>query len=288
MRLLVIGASGMIGSAVFRVLSERKEYETFGTIRDSKVKQFFSAASRDSLIDRINLNDDDKLVQLLGEIKPDVIINCAGITKHMPESDKPLLTLSLNTLLPHRLAELCKIIDARLIHVSTDCVFSGKKGSYIESDDTDARDLYGKSKALGEVHEAHTITLRTSTIGHELQSQYGLLNWFLSQEVSCKGYTHAIFSGLPTMTFAQIIADVIIYNKELSGLYHIAAEPIAKFDLLKLIADIYSKKIEIIPDDSLVIDRSLDSTRFRQETGYIAPEWNELIETMYINFKGIY
>lgn len=281
MRILVIGASGMIGSTVFRVLSEKKEYETFGTIRNSNIKQFFSALDNESLIEGVNLEHDEKLVQVMEKIKPDVVINCAGITKHMPDSDKPLLALPLNTLLPHRLAELCKIVEARLIHVSTDCVFSGKKGAYIESDYTDASDFYGKSKALGEVHEGHAITLRTSTIGHELQSQYGLLDWFLSQEILCNGYTRAIFSGLPTVIFSQIIRDVIIPHKELSGLYHVAAKPIAKFELLKLIANIYGKTIDVVEDETLVIDRSLDASRFKLATGYVAPDWSDMIEQMY-------
>ena len=160
-------------------------------------------------------------------------------------------------------------------------MFSGAKGSYVEDDFADARDVYGKSKALGELHYPHTVTLRTSTIGHELQSQYGLLDWFLAQEGRCKGYSRAIFSGLPTVVFAQIIRDLVIPNLALSGLYHIAAKPINKLELLGLIADVYGKQIDIIPDDNLILDRSLDAQRFQLATGYIAPEWPELINTMH-------
>jgi dTDP-4-dehydrorhamnose reductase len=282
MKILVIGASGMIGSTIFRVLSESQEHETFGTIRDNSIRQLFSLPGNKNLIDGIELKDDKKLDQVIKTNKPDIVINCAGITKHKPESEKPLFAIPINSLLPHRMAELCQENGARLIHISTDCVFSGKKGGYVENDNPDAEDLYGKSKALGEVNEAHTITLRTSTIGHELQSQHGLLNWFLSQEVSCKGYTRAIFSGLPTVVFARIIRDIVINHEELSGLYHIAAKPIAKFDLLKLIANIYGKSIEIIADDNLVIDRSLYASKFKSATGYIAPEWSDMIEEMYL------
>jgi dTDP-4-dehydrorhamnose reductase len=123
--------------------------------------------------------------------------------------------------------------------------------------------------------------LRTSTIGHELQSQYGLLDWFLSQNGRCKGYTRAVFSGLPTVVFAQVIRDVVIPHSDLSGIYHVAAKPIAKFDLLKLIADVYGKTMDIARDDSLVIDRSLDARRFQLATGYVAPEWPELIKLMH-------
>jgi len=183
--------------------------------------------------------------------------------------------------MPHRLAKLCTLIGARLVHISTDCVFSGEKGGYVESDFTDARDVYGKSKALGEVDYPHTITLRTSTIGHELNSAYGLLDWFLSQNKSCKGYNRAIFSGVPTVILAQIIRDVVIPHKELSGIHHIAAKSINKYELLKLIAEVYGKSTQIIYDDSIVIDRSLNADKFRAATGYVAPEWLELIRAMH-------
>jgi dTDP-4-dehydrorhamnose reductase len=183
--------------------------------------------------------------------------------------------------MPHRLAGLCKLAGARLIHVSTDCVFSGEKGKYVENDFADARDVYGKSKALGEVDYPHAITLRTSTIGHELQSEYGLLNWFLSQKGACRGYTRAVFSGLPTVVFAQVVRDIVIPNVNMSGLYHVAAKSISKYDLLKLIAGVYGKTIEIVSDDKLVIDRSLNAERFQLATGYIAPEWPELVKLMH-------
>ncbi len=281
MKILVIGASGMIGSTVLRVLSEKRDWEVFGTIRNGDVIRFFTAQIAKRLLVGVDVQHSDVLLKLLDDIRPDVVINCAGLTKHKPEADDPLVSIPINTLMPHRLAELCKLVGARLIHVSTDCVFSGEKGGYTEEDFADARDVYGKSKALGEVTYPHTVTLRTSTIGHELQSKYGLLDWFLSQEWSCKGYDRAIFSGLPTVIFAQIVRDVVIPHNELSGLYHVAAKPINKFYLLKLIANVYGKKIEIIPDDKLVIDRSLDAARFREATGYVAPKWEEMIKLMH-------
>lgn len=271
----------MIGSAVFRVLSENKHWQVFGSVRDVGVKRFFSSEINNRLVAGIDVEHPDALITILNQIRPNVVVNCAGLTKHKPEADSPLVSIPINTLMPHRLAGLCKLVGARLIHVSTDCVFSGENGGYSENDFADARDVYGKSKLLGEVDYPHVITLRTSTIGHELQSTYGLLDWFLSQEGCCKGYTRAIFSGLPTVVFAQVIRDVVIPNAELSGLYHVAAKPINKFDLLKLIAKVYEKSIDIIPDDQLVIDRSLDAKRFQLATGYIAPEWPELIKQMY-------
>lgn len=281
MKVLVLGASGMIGSTVLRVLSEKSELEVFGSIRDSAVKRFFNPAVSERLIVAGDAENQDDLVDLLGQIRPDVVINCIGITKHKPASEDALKSIPINALLPHRLAALCKMLSARLIHVSSDCVFSGDKGDYVEDDFADARDLYGQSKAMGEVRYANSITLRTSTIGHELDSQYGLLDWFLAQEGRCNGYTRAIFSGLPTVVFAQIIRDVVIPRRDLSGLYHVAAKPIAKSDLLKLIAEVYQKQIEIVADDKLAIDRSLNPSRFNRATGYSAPDWPQLIELMH-------
>jgi dTDP-4-dehydrorhamnose reductase len=280
-KVLVIGASGMIGSTVLRILSEKKDWQVYGSVRDASIKRFFHVPIGERLIAGVDVEHPDSLAKVLNQIRPDVVVNCAGLTKHKPEAEDPLISIPINTLMPHRLAGLCKLVGARLIHVSTDCVFSGEKGNYSESDFADARDVYGKSKALGEVEYPHAVTLRTSTIGHELQSTYGLLDWFLSQEGRCKGYTRAVFSGLPTVVFAQVVRDVVIPFKGLSGLYHVAAKPINKFDLLKLIADVYGKAIDIVLDDKLVIDRSLDASRFQSATGYIAPEWPELIKLMH-------
>lgn len=281
MKVLVVGASGMIGSTVLRVLSEKQDWHVYGSLRNGSARQFFPATIGEHLVDGVDVKYPDALMGMMSSILPDVVINCAGLTKHKPEAEDPLVSIPINTLMPHRLAGLCKLTGARLIHVSTDCVFSGEKGSYLETDFADARDVYGKSKALGEVDYPHAVTLRTSTIGHEFQTRYGLLEWFLSQEGRCKGYNRAVFSGLPTVVFAQVIRDVVIPRPELSGLYHVAAKPINKYDLLKLIAKVYGKQIEIQPDSKLLIDRSLNAERFRKATGYIAPEWEELIEIMH-------
>ena len=281
MRVLITGASGMIGSTMLRVLSERSDWEVFGTLRAGDAKRFFCAAIRERLLTGIDLEQHDSLVSVLGQIRPDVVVNCAGLTKHKSEAEDPLLAVPINTLMPHRLAALCALLGARLIHVSTDCIFSGAKGGYVETDIADAHDVYGRSKVLGEVHRAPAITLRTSTIGHELESRFGLLDWFLSQEGRCKGYTRAIFSGLPTVVFARVVRDVVIPQDGLSGVYHVAARPIAKFDLLKMIAKEYGKAIDIASDADVVIDRSLDAGRFHLATGYVAPEWPELIALMH-------
>ncbi len=281
MRILVFGVSGMLGNAMFRVLSENAEIEVFGTARSSTVQRYFAPEMSNKIIAGVDVENQDALTHVFAKVKPQMAINCIGLIKQLAVADDPLQALPINAMLPHRLARLCELGSARLVHVSTDCVFSGTKGNYRESDSADATDLYGRSKHLGEVTYPHTITLRTSIIGHELSSSHALLGWFLAQEGQVKGYTKAIFSGLPTVELARVVRDVVLPRPELSGLYHVASAPIAKYDLLKLIADVYGKNIEIIPDDALATDRSLNAERFRDATGYVAPPWPELVKRMF-------
>ena len=186
----------------------------------------------------------------------------------------------INTLLPHRVQRLAEIAGARLVHISTDCVFSGAKGNYLETDKADAADVYGLSKYLGEVAAPNAVTLRTSIIGHELASANGLVEWFLAQEQGIKGFTKAIFSGLPTVELARVVRDFVLPRPEITGLYHVSADRIAKYDLLRLVGHVYGHDIPIEPDASLIIDRSLNSDRFRSATGYAPPSWPDLIEAM--------
>lgn len=280
MKILVFGGAGMIGSAMFRVLGEKKEFQVWGTLRSPETMKFFSAEQQDRLVAGFDVEKNDALTRMFARIKPDVVINCIGLTKHHKEAEDVQLALPVNSLLPHRMADLCALSGARLVHVSTDCVFAGSKGNYTEADSPDAGDVYGMSKHLGEVDYPHAITLRTSTIGHELQSGYGLLEWFLAQQGSCKGFNRAVFSGLPNTEFARIVRDVVIPRTELHGLYHVGAAPIGKFELLQLIAKTYDKHIDIVRDDEFVIDRSLNSDRFNDATGYKAAAWPELVKTM--------
>ena len=281
MKILVLGASGMLGNAMIRVLSEKADWQVHGTVRSESSKRYFRPDIAGRLLSGVDVEQNDSLTQAFIRIRPDAVINCVGLVKQLADADDPLQAIPINSLLPHRLAKLCELSGARLVHMSTDCVFAGGKGGYRESDAADARDLYGRSKFLGETAYPHTVTLRTSIIGHELQSAHGLVGWFLSQQGRCNGYTKAIFSGLPTVALAQVVRDIVIPRTGLSGVYHVAAQPISKYDLLKLIAKVYGKTIEITPSDQLVIDRSLNADRFRDATGYVAPSWPELIELMH-------
>ena len=281
MRILVLGASGMLGNAMMRVLGKAESWEVFGTVRSAGVKRFFAENIAARLITGCDVENQDSLVSVFAQVKPDVVINCVGLIKQLADAEDPLVAIPINSLLPHRLAKLCELSGARFVHISTDCVFDGAKGGYHEDDPSNATDLYGRSKFLGEVDYPHAITLRTSIIGHELDSEHGLIGWFLSQERQCRGFTRAIFSGFPTAVLAAIIRDRVIPNTELRGLYHVAAQPISKYDLLRTVADVYGKSIDIIADDSLVIDRSLNADRFTDATGYRAPPWQILIQTMH-------
>ena len=280
-KILVLGASGMLGNAVFRVLAGSPQSDVVGTVRSSRSVGLLPNILRERLISGVDVENSDTLVFLFSKIRPTVVVNCIGLVKQLAESDDPLQAIPVNSILPHRLARLCDAVGARLVHMSTDCVFSGKEGMYTEVDFADADDLYGRSKFLGEVDYPNAITLRTSIIGHERDGARSLINWFLSQEGQVKGYARAVFSGFPTVEIARIIRDYVIPNPELHGIFHLSAEPINKFDLLTLVAEVYGKSIEIVSDDKLVIDRSLDSTRFRQATGFSPEQWPQLIRRMH-------
>ena len=281
MTVLVLGATGMLGNAVFRYFATRDHHSVVGTARSKASAELLPASLRKHALTDVDVDSQDNLTRLFAQVRPSVVINCIGLVKQLAEAGEPLFAIPTNSLLPHRLARLCELAGARLVHISTDCVFSGRKGSYREEDAADAEDLYGRSKLLGEVDYPHAVTLRTSIIGHELRGAHGLIGWFLSQEGSARGYRKAIFSGLPTIELARVIHDFVLPARDLRGLYHVSADPIDKDTLLRLVAQVYSKSIEIAPDEKVVIDRSLDSSRFRAATGYVAPAWPALISQMH-------
>ncbi len=281
MKILVLGVTGMMGNALFRFLTLNPDLDVYGTARAEGARRYFSNELLEKLVTDVSIDSMDCLMQWLAEERPKVVINCIGVIKQRKKAKNPLNVLRINTLLPHSLAILCQAVGARLIHISTDCVFSGRKGHYLETDIPDAEDLYGRSKLLGEVDYPHAITLRTSIIGHELVGKNSLIGWFLAQEGPVNGFTRAFFSGLPTVELARVIQDVVLPRPDMCGLYHVAAESINKYDLLKMVAKVYGKNIEIMPDDSFVIDRSLNMDHFKGETGYVAPVWPELIRKMH-------
>jgi dTDP-4-dehydrorhamnose reductase len=280
-RLLVLGAGGMLGHAVLRWFASDPAYEVFGTLRgEVAAAKLRSVAPRAQIIGGFAAERADDLARMFDIARPEVVINCVGVVKQLAGAGDPAIAIPINALLPHRLARLCGRSGARLIHVGTDCVFSGAQGGYSESDVPDARDLYGRSKLMGEVDYPHAITLRTSIIGHELGSGHGLVGWFLTHQEPVRGFARAVFSALPTYELARVIQQYVMPNAALRGIYHVGGDTINKYELLKLVAEVYGRAGVIARDDELVIDRSLDSSRFRAATGYRAPAWPELVQRM--------
>ena len=266
-RVLVFGADGILGHRLVAGLSAK--HEVIPSVRAD-----------------VDVRDADALSHAIRHAKPDVVVNAAGVVKQLMDDESTAEAIEVNSVFPHRLARFCREGGARLVHFSTDCVFSGLGGGYRESDAPDGRDVYGLSKLLGEPAYPGCLTLRTSMIGRELRRKTGLLEWFLAQAGPVRGYRRAIFSGLSTQELTRIVAALIVAGKPESGLYHVSAEPISKFELLSLVKEVFGLRIELLPDDDVRIDRSLDSSRFRQETGYHPPGWPAMVKELAAERQG--
>lgn len=280
MRLLIFGAGGMLGHKLCQTLKIR--HDVSATVRSAS-GEYKSCGIYDgvSFVENIDVTNAASVEQAIDLVRPDVVINAAGVIKQLPSASDVINTLSVNSIFPNRLAELAAKNNFRLICISTDCVFNGEKGNYTENDRPDAYDLYGQSKRFGEVTGANCLTIRTSIIGRELRTSHSLVDWFLSNRGgSVKGFTKAIYSGFPTVVFADIIEHLITEWPELSGLFHVSSEPIDKYSLLRLINDAFHADITIEPSDDLVIDRSLSSKKFKDLTGFIPKPWPEMIAEM--------
>ena len=284
-KVLVLGSTGLLGSNLLKYFSIKSNFECFGIIRKNSDKKKLKYIKNIKLY-KIDFDKPSNFRKVFNKIKPNTIINCIGVVKQVFNNNKKSEIIRVNSYLPHFLSELVsKNNKIRLIHFSTDCVFSGLKGNYSENDIVDANDIYAVSKILGEVNYPNTLTLRTSIIGHELKTKHSLLNWFLSQKKSIKGYRNAICSGLTTPEIARVLAKYVIPNKKLKGIYHLSGKPISKYDLLYIIKKVYKKEIKILPDLKIKINRSLNSKLFKKVTGYKPPTWNKLIQEMYDFYK---
>ena len=260
----------------------QKFFDVYTTIRtEFKNVEKLLIFNRLKTFERIEINEINKVAEVVQIVQPNVIINAVGIIKQVPSSKDTIKTLMTNSIFPHQLAQIAAAANARLITISTDCVFRGDKGNYNENDIPDADDLYGKSKNLGEVTGENALTVRSSIIGREINSAHSLVEWFLSNRGGkVKGFEQAIYSGFPTKIFARILAEIIVDHPRLNGLYHVSSDPINKYDLLNLINDRYQARVDIERSDELRIDRSLDSSKFRKETGFQPASWEEMIEEM--------
>lgn len=277
----------MLGHVLFGELTKREELDVWGTVRDGgRASEFFPEETRERLVSGVFAEDLDSVRSAISQVEPDVIVIAVGLIRQRPEAQDAKLLHALNVEFPRRLAEIVRGTSIRLVQISTDCVFDGKEGNYTETSIPSPTDDYGTTKLEGELIEDGNLTLRTSFIGHELGTRYGLVEWFLSQHQAIDGYTHAIYSGLPTVEFANILANHVLPDTTLRGLYHVSSDPIPKYDLLNLVAEVYGKDIEIRERDDVRIDRSLDSSAFRDATGYHPPGWKALVRRMHAHYAN--
>lgn len=270
----------MLGHKLVQVLRESADvwHTLRGNFADVEGLDIFD---NQRCIEYVDVENVDSIRKAINESRPDVVINAVGIVKQVPSSKDTIRTLTINSIFPHRLNELAAEFGFRLFCISTDCVFDGRRGDYSETDVPNATDLYGKSKNLGEVISDNSLTLRTSIIGRELQTSHSLVEWFLSNKGnSVKGFANAIYSGFPTVVLADIIRSLIFEHPELSGLFHVSSDPINKYDLLRLLNKAYGSNIEIERDEDFRINRSLDSTKFRNATGFVPASWEVMVEQM--------
>lgn len=277
MKILILGASGMLGHMLFAELL-RRGLDVYGSAR-----RVFACkpAWRARLLPGLDAHDMGTVRQALDAVRPDVCVNAVGLIRQVPEGRQNLPCLLINAVLPWQLLELCRPCRIRLVHYSTDCVFDGRKGSpYLEEDAPTATDTYGRTKSLGEVSGENALTLRTSLLGPELRGKHSLLEWFLAQQGPINGYTDAIYSGLPTSEHARVLADYVLPQADLNGLYQVSGRPISKYELLRLLNTAYEKETTITPYAGMGEDKRLSGAAFCSATGYEAPAWPDLLKAM--------
>jgi len=283
MKILILGGTGMLGHKILQIMSAH--HSVIGTVRNnSRDYQRHPVLKDIPLVGNIRADDFPKVSSCINKNEPDVIVNCIGIVKQLPEAQDPLKSIMINALFPHQLATICQQNNIRLIHFSTDCVFSGRRGNYFEDDISDAEDLYGRSKFLGEVNYPGCLTIRTSIIGRELKGNHGLLEWFLSQKGNkVFGYKNALFSGVTTITLSKIIDKIVSENLKISGIYHVSSDPISKYDLLSLVNKVYKAGISIEPEYATINNRILIGKKFKTYTHIKIPSWRHMINEMYLD-----
>jgi dTDP-4-dehydrorhamnose reductase len=278
-RILILGGDGMLGHQLLKSLAPRHDVRV--TLRhELPVYAALGMFNGGNAYGGIDVRSLDRITEVLANFRPHAVINAVGIVKQRSIARESIPSLEINALFPHRLNLLCNAVGARMVHMSTDCVFSGRKGNYRENDVSDAEDLYGRSKFLGEVHDAPCLTLRTSIIGRELFRKIGLLEWFLVQKGTVKGFRRVIYTGFTTLEMARIIERMLIHYPQAYGVYQVSSDPITKYDLLLLFREKLAHAVEIEPDEVYSYDRSLDSTRFRKEFDYSPPSWAMMIEEL--------
>lgn len=288
MRVLILGISGLIGHKLFQELAD--SFEVFGILHKTKVQYGnLPLFSGKNVIENIDVSEIELLNGVLIAINPDVILNCVGITKRKIDVNNPLEVITTNSVFPHQLANWAKINHKRIIHFSTDCVFDGKVGNYTEKSLTTAEDIYGRTKALGEINYNHTLTIRSSFIGQELFDKTELLDWFLAQNgKQIKGFKNTFYSGVSTIFMAHVVKNIISNFPNLSGLYQLAPDnPISKYELLCIAKEAFTVNVDILPDDQHVHLPTLDASKLKQEINLTVPSWKEMMSELAAN-KGFY
>ena len=282
MRVLILGASGLIGHQLFKQLTPRFG-EVHATLhRPREAFKEFGLFESPQVVDNVDVREFEKLTGILQALDPDVVLNCAGITKRRPEIQDPLVGIEVNARFPHQLAMWAREQGKRVIHFSTDCVFDGTDGDYTEDSPTTGKDVYGQTKALGEIRYDHTLTIRSSFIGRELDHFSELLEWVRGQHgKTINGFTEAWYSGVSTIEMSRVVGDIIQDHPELNGLYQLAIpEPISKYDLLCCARDAFGLDVEIVPDASFRTRPTLDGSRLRKELDLALPTWPEMMREL--------
>jgi dTDP-4-dehydrorhamnose reductase len=279
-KVLILGVGGMIGHQMFRSL--KTQFEVHGTLKETIEKyKDFEIFDSTNIFENCDAQNFDKIEQVLNQFKPDVILNCIGITLRKPEIKDELYAEKINSDFPQFLKNYTERSHAYLVHFSTDCVFSGKTGPYTEDSVPDAEDVYGRTKAKGEVQGSHTLTLRGSMIGRELVGKTELLEWALSQkDKKIKGYTKALYSGVTTSVMAGLIADLINRSEKLTGLYQVSSQPISKFELLQEINAAFKLNMTIEENDSYLNEKILKSEKLTNKIGFHSLSWNEMLDEL--------
>jgi dTDP-4-dehydrorhamnose reductase len=280
MKILVLGCSGMLGHKLLQLLAG--DFEIAGTVRGSSRSALDAVGMQAvEIFPHVDAQDFPSIEGAVAAWRPDVVINCIGVIKQVEASVSADQIIEVNALFPHKLAIFCQAKNIRLIHFSTDCVFSGRKGDYTEDDIPDPVDLYGRSKLLGEVAGHGILTLRTSIVGRELERHTSLIAWFLSQaDRKISGYAKAIYSGLTTIALARLLKDILAHHADLDGIWHVSADAISKYDLLGIVNRIFGTHVDIAKDTDFVCDRSLSCEKFKAKTGFVADSWEAMIREL--------
>ena len=279
MKVLVIGGDGMLGHELLAGLSA--SHEVAVTLRrDLAAYAHHGMFTPANAFAGVDVRDAGRVLEVVADYQPQAIVNAAGIVKQRADAQRSIPSIEVNSLFPHRLAVIARAAGARLVHISTDCVFSGDRGGYRETDPPDPIDLYGRSKVLGEVDEEGCITLRTSMIGLELANRLSLVEWALAQQGQISGYRHVLYSGLTTMELTRAIDEILVRHSGIHGIWHLASEPISKYDLLDGLFRRIGRDGDVRPEDGVVSNRTMSGEAFEKATGFRVMSWDDMLDEL--------